>query len=597
MNITDEEIRECLQMGEDNRWEFKQIEFRGSRPVEPKREVLADEMVAFANSEGGILLCGISDEGQPQGMSPKQMTNLDHLLAEVSTDAIEPPLRIKIYRRKVDKKNFVLVDIPQGDSVHDHAGRAFIRVGASKRRLGSDERLRLAQKRAQSRYMWFDQQVVPQTGFESLNERLWEPFLSIEGAKNPLRAMMKQRLLGLDEDRIIRATVAGVLLCTDSPQEWLPQATIMATLYRGEDRASGQLDAQEIEGPLPLQIADAMKFVVRNMRVAARKIPARENMPQYSKTAIFEAMVNAVVHRDYSVSSRRIRLSMFKDRLEIDSPGQLLNGMTVDGMDSAQSTRNEVLASVFGRLPVGDIPGSEHRLYMMERRGDGVSIIRRETYKTSGIEPEYRLINGSNLVLYIQAARLELTPSESTVTIHSKGNPLPKVDVLILFPNRSWQKAITNGAGEAKFELHTTQLPISVYAATPGYGAGLAHEWIPQQGGLSLELSPLEAGGSVIFLSDIGRIPGLNGQLNPVRDTLDRTYLYADNITIDQGRQQPVPFRVGKPLRLTDNSGAEMSVTIVDIIGKPILMEYKQVYRHLTDRLLDSLKRDVKSGN
>ena len=129
------------------------------------------------------------------------------------------------------------------------------------------------------------------------------------------------------------------------------------------------------------------QFVVRNMRVAARKTPEREDVPQYSKAAVFEAVVNAVAHRDYSMSSRRIRLSMFKDRLEIDSPGQLPNGMTIEGMEASQATRNEVIASVFGRIPVGNVAGSDHRRYLMERRGDGVSKRRREASAPSAGAP------------------------------------------------------------------------------------------------------------------------------------------------------------------------------------------------------------------
>ncbi len=575
MNITDAEIRQRLRLGEDSGWEFKQIEFREDLPKSPRPEDLADEMVAFANANGGVLLCGVSNGGRLEGMSPKQMANLDQRLVEVSTDAVEPSLRINVHHRELDGKAFVLVDVPRSDSVHERSGRAFIRVGSTKRRLGVDERLRLAQSRAQSRYLGFDQQIVFQTGFGTLDERLWEPLLSATGAADPRRALLRQRLLASDEADMHRATVAGVLLCTNSPQEWLPQATIVATLYRGKDRASGQLDAQEIEGPLPVQIADAVKFVVRNMRVSARKTPSREDAPQYSKTAVFEAVVNAVVHRDYSMSSRRIRLSMFKDRLEIDSPGQLPHGMTLDGMDVSQATRNEVLASVFGRFPVGDIPGSRHRQYMMERRGDGVSIIFKETRETAGIEPEYRVIDESNLVLAIPAARLELTPSDATVTVHAEGEPLVGVDVLTLFPNKTWQRATTDEAGEAEFDLHTTHLPMTVYAAVPGYTAGLARQWTPRQGGLLLELAPLVAGGAVVFANSTGHVPGLRGRLNPRRDASDRTYLYADNVAIEQGRQQPVCFRLGKPLRLTDAFGVEMSVTIVDIIGRSALVEYR----------------------
>ena len=335
--MTDSEIRQRLRLGEDSGWEFKQVEFSGDRPTSPRREDLADEMAAFANANGGALLCGVSDGGRLQGMSPEQIAALDLLLVEVSTDSVEPSLRINVHHRELDGQAFVLVYVPRSDFVHERAGRAFIRVGATKRRLGGDERLRLAQRRAQSRYLWFDRQVVPQTGFQTLSERLWEPLLSAMGASDPRRALMNLRLLASDEADVDRATVAGVLLCTKSPQEWLPQATIVATLYRGKNRASGQLDAQEIAGPLPAQVADAVKFVVRNMRVSARKAPAREDTPQYSKAAVFEAVVNAVVHRDYSMSSRRIRLSMFKNRLEIDSPGQLPNGMTIGGMHSSQA--------------------------------------------------------------------------------------------------------------------------------------------------------------------------------------------------------------------------------------------------------------------
>lgn len=575
MTVSDEEIRRQLQLGEDSRWEFKEIEFRGNAPVSPRRNDLADEMGAFANAQGGVMLCGIADDGTIQGMSRKQMMALDHLLVEVSTDAIEPPLRIDVHHRELDGRAFVLAEVPRGETMHERSGRAFVRVGATKRRLSADERLRLAQNRARSRYLWFDKQVVPETGFETLSERLWEPLLSVEGAADPRRGLMNLRLLAQDEAGVDRATVAGILLCTSSPQDWFSQATITATQYRGLDRSSGQLDAQEVTGPLPVQIADAVQFVVRNMRVAARKTPEREDVPQYSKAAVFEAVVNAVAHRDYSVSSRRIRLSMFKDRLEIDSPGRLPNGMTIDGMEASQATRNEVIASVFGRIPVGKVAGSDHRRFLMERRGDGVSIIRKETQEATGTPPQYELVDDASLVLRIPAAKLELVPADATVTAYHDGQPLAGIEVLALFPNKTWVRATTNEAGEAALDLYTTNLPMTIYAAGPGYAAGLMWEWMPNQGGLLLELTPLQSGGAAIFAEGTGHLPGLSGRLEPILDTSNRTYLYADNIAIDEGRQQPVTFRLGKPLRLTDAHGAELMVTIVDILGRSSLLEYR----------------------
>ncbi len=577
MFVSDDEIRKRLRLGEDSYWEFKQFEFRGDRPANPERNDLADELISFANARGGKLLCGVSDNGSIQGMSESQLRAVSVLLAEVSTDSIEPALRIDVQHRQLDGKNFILAEVPKGESVHERSGTAFIRVGNTKRQMHGDERMRLAQRRAQSRYFWFDEQIVPNTGFETLDEHQWESLLSVSGAQNPRLALANLSLLADDDSGFNRATVAGILLCTQSPHNWLPQAIVMATCYRGKDRASGQLDAQEITGSLYDQVHGAVKFVIRNMRVGARKTPAREDLPQYSPSAVFEAVVNAIAHRDYSMSSQRIRLSMFKDRLEIESPGQLPNRISIESMESRQATRNEVIASIFGRFPVAGIPGSDHRRYLMERRGDGVSIIRQETYETSGFFPEYEVIDESCLVLRIPSAKIDLTPVESTVSVHAEGLPIEGVDVLAIFPNKTWLQSTTNESGEAEFNLYTSNLPMTVYAALPGYAAGFKDEWMPNQGGLLLELEPLDAGGSVIFLQGSGHLPGLTGRLNPIRDTSDRTYLYASNVAIEQGRQQPVPFRIRKPITLTDAHGSELLMTIVSIIGQTSLIEYRQL--------------------
>lgn len=575
MNVGDDDIRQRLVLGEDSQWEFKQVELAGSRLTSPSRDDLADEMIAFANANGGTILLGVTDDGHLQGLSREQMAAINDLIVEVSTDTVEPALRIDVNHREVDSKALVVVDVPRGDSLHERRGRSWIRVGASKRPLTGDERMRLAQRRAQARYLWYDRQTVPNTGFETLSEQLWEPLLSVAAADEPIRGLANMRLLARDEADVLRATVAGLLLCAKTPQQWLPQAVITATHYRGKDRDSEQLDAQEIDGPLPSQIADGMKFVARNMRVAARKSPARENIPQYSTTAVFEALVNAVAHRDYSISSRRIRLSMFADRLEIDTPGQLANGMTIESMHASQATRNETIASVFGRIPVGEVPGSAHRRYLMERRGDGVAIIFKETQETAGMRPEYSLVGESSLVLSMPAAKLDLTPAEATIAVHAEGEPLTGIDVLVLFPNKTWRQGKTDEAGELAFDLHSTHLPMTVYAAAPGFAARRQHDWIPQQGGLVLALERLTAGGSVIFPKATGHLPGLTGRLNPIRDTSDRTYLYADNIAIEQGRQQPAHFRLGLPMRLMDAFGVEFLVTIVDIVGRAALVEYR----------------------
>ena len=580
MNYHVEEIESRLRSGEDSGWEFKQVEFAGDRPNRPTRGDWADEIAAFANAAGGVVLAGVSDDGLVIGMSRAQIANVDSLLVEVSTDTIKPPVRIRTHHKELsDGKLVLLVEVPESDSVHESPGGSYARVGASKRLMGGDERLRLAQRRSQARFLWFDKQPVPETGFKTLAEALWKPLLSAEGAAEPEAALGKLALLEDDEAGVLRATVAGVLLCTPNPEQWLPNACITATRYRGADRASAQIDAREITGPLNEQIAEAVTFAARNMQVAARKDPARSDLPQYSQKALFEALVNAVVHRDYSMRGSKIRLSMFDDRLEIQSPGSLPNNLSVESMASRQSTRNEALTSVLARMPVGGTRGGEDRRYFMERRGDGVPVIRRETWELCGKYPEFRVVDDSEVLLVIPAAMQEHSPARAVVSVRSGGRPLSGADLLLLFPNKTWTRATTDEQGEAAVDLHTTQLPLTVFSSAPGHAAHLERDWTPVERALAIDLDALSEGGSVIFPEATGHLPGLKGRLNPIRDTHDRTYLYASNIVIDDGKQQPVQFIPGEELQLTDAEGAGLRVRIVDIIGRSALVEYSDARR------------------
>ena len=151
---------------------------------------------------------------------------------------------------------------------------------------------------------------------------------------------------------------------------------------------------------------------------------------------------------------------------------------------------------------------------------------------------------------------------------------MPGIDLLVLFPNKTWQEAATDVEGGAIFDLHTTHLPMTVFAAAPGCAAYVNRAWMPSAGALAVELEELPEGGSVILPEATGHLPGLRGRLNPIRDTHDRTYLYASNIAINRGQPQPVPFLPGEELRLTDADGHELWARIVDIVGRSALVEY-----------------------
>ena len=576
MPYSDDEIRSRLRLGEDSGWEFKEVEFRGDRPVQHHRDDWADEVGAFANARGGVLLLGVTDAGDVPGMSRERLDAVERLIGEIARDSIKPAIRVDAYRLEVDGRSFLLVTVPEGHAQHDSPGGSYVRVGSSKQLMTPDERMRLAQRRGQVRFASFDEQTVGETGFASLDEELWKPLLSAEALVDPEVALEKLGLLASDEHGATRATVAGVLVCTAHPERFLPNVVITAVRYRGADRASGQIDAQEITGPIDRQITQALAFAVRNMHVGARKAPARENLPEYSTQALFEAIVNAVVHRDYSIRGSRIRLSIFSDRLELCSPGSLPNNLTIESMGERQSTRNEVLTSVLGRIGAGSVEGAGGRRYFMERRGDGVPIIRRETRELTGREPEFRLVDGSELCLTLPAAEPDSGPASVVITVRQDGLVLAAADVLALFPNNTWKRASTDGGGEACLDLHSVHLPMTVYVAAEGCAAHAERDWIPSERSLAVELVALPGGGSVVFPEGTGHIPGLAGRLNPILDTSSRTYLYASNIAINGGRQQPVPFVPGEEeLRLTDANGHELLVRVAAIAGRSSLLEYR----------------------
>lgn len=213
----------------------------------------------------------------------------------------------------------------------------------------------------------------------------------------------------------------------------------------------------------------------------------------------------------------------------------------------------------------------------MERRGDGVRIIRRETQELSGFPPNVEVIDESELCITIPAALLEPTPASPVISVRCAGEPSADVDVLTLFPNKTWKHATTDANGEARIDLHSNHLPMVVFAAAQGIAAVLEQGWIPAQRPLALELSAMLEGGSVIFKEATGHLPGLSGRLNPIRDSSDRTYLYASNIAINGGKQQPIHFAFGEDLRLTDANGRERWVRVVDIVGRSALLEYRSV--------------------
>lgn len=399
-----------IQLGEDSALELKRVLLAGFKVSSPARSDLGDELAAFANSRGGILVLGVDDKSRDViGIPIDRLDAVETWAREVCNDSIHPPIALDIRRLELPGADGSLVavlgiEVSRSLFVHRSSGGYFHRVGSSKREMPPEFLARLLQERSQSRVIRYDETPVPNSNPSDLDDALTRRFLR-SGTDLSETTLRKLRIVAEAEDGSLCLTVAGTLLCTTHPSTWLPHAEIQAVSYAGERRdVNYQEDARDIVGPLDTQVFDALHFVRRNTRVQGMKTAARTERPQFSDRAIFEALVNAVAHRDYSMAGARIRLHLFKDRLELFVPGGLANTLTPESMELRQYSRNELIVSLLARCPVGDGQGIG-RSHLMDRRGDGVPIIIQETSDLAGRAPDYEVIDESELRLVLWAAQ------------------------------------------------------------------------------------------------------------------------------------------------------------------------------------------------
>ena len=415
------ELLDKIRLGESSFLEFAEMRLADGQISGLHPNSLADGLAAFANWQGGVFVLGVSDQAhEVVGVPLERLDAVVEFVRNVCMDSIEPPLeqatvdRLLLPSADGVEVAVVKVDVPRSPFVHRSPGGYLHRVADSKRPISPPLLARLFGERSQQHVAPFDEQPVPGARLEDLDASLWSQFRPPRAADEDAVFLRKLGMAEPDGEGVARPTVAGLLMASADPRRWLPNAYVQAVAYRGTDirvespTTAYQLDAFDATGPLDRQVVDACRFVARNMKTAAFKHMGRRDLPQYDMEAVFEAVVNAVAHRDYSVHGSKVRLRLFEDRLELYSPGSIPNSLTIESLPYRQSARNEALCCLLARCPIPDEPWlSTPRRHMMERRGEGMPIILENSKTLSGREPKIELFDNAELRLTIYAAQVD----------------------------------------------------------------------------------------------------------------------------------------------------------------------------------------------
>lgn len=372
---------------------------------------LADVLIGFANADGGTVVVGLRD-GMVEGVD--QDPSRLNALRQAAIDFVSPPVRVGVSVVRClsaadDEDHLLVFDIDPSDQVHaNRKDEVYLRVGDENRRLTFAQRQELLYDKGQAAY---ETRLVPEAQPGDLDAELLSGYAAALSHPDPVRLLEARGLT-----RGGQLTVAGCLLFDGIPQRLFPEAFIRVLRYRGRDRGSGarqQLHSDiRIDGPIPLalQEARAATRAVQPVRRALLESGRFGDVPLVPEDAWLEGLVNAAVHRSYSMAGDHIRVEIFDDRIEISSPGRFPGIVALSDPRSApRFARNPRIARVCSDLQFGQELGEGIRRIYDEMRHAGLG------------DPVYRQTAGSvELVLSAEPADRELQarlPAETRLIV------------------------------------------------------------------------------------------------------------------------------------------------------------------------------------
>ena len=300
------------------------------KPGDVARDI-AETLVAMANADGGTLVLGVEDDGTPTGYDyPEDRLAL---LYNAARNLVTPPLHPRITPATLNGIPILLFEVDWSSDIHQLTdGRYLLRVGDKNLPFAARDIVSMKEGRQRRAT---EMRMVSEATLSDLDGALIMQFAQRIGTDESPEELLFRYRLGERHDNSLRLTLAALLLFGQDPMRWHPRCGIDFVKYAGTERRSGEqlniVKRERMDGPLISLIEQAYRFIPTQLRERQHLVDLFfEERLEYPTLAWQEAIVNAVAHRDYRYEGMSIEVWLFDDRMEIRSPGELVEPVTIE---------------------------------------------------------------------------------------------------------------------------------------------------------------------------------------------------------------------------------------------------------------------------
>lgn len=374
------EIINRISKGEDSFTQFKEKIIDSNK--------LAEEFVAFSNANGGIIIVGVSDNGDIIGLSDDEIRNLNQLISNVANENVKPPIYPLTEILEIDSKRIVAISIKNGDSkpYQTNKGIYYTKSGSDKRKISQEELKRLF---AESNRIFADEEILTESFISDLNTELFYEFLKRDNPiiYNKLSSEILNLSTILENLGILKndnLTLAGNLFFGKNVSKFSPSFYIDCVYFDGDDISTQNFVSKaKFSGTFEKIFNESLSFLKSNFKHTQVESDFNSQAKlEIDERILVELIINALIHRDYYIQSS-IKIFIFYRRVEIISPGKLTNSLTVEKIKSGISIhRNPILNSIGKRvLPYSGYGSGIQRVLSLDPTIKFINDIEKEEFK------------------------------------------------------------------------------------------------------------------------------------------------------------------------------------------------------------------------